>query len=317
MTITTGSQCPAAFERPAEGRIGVFYALATAIALVAWIPYGAQLAGVLPGHIPAIVPVAGQYSPTIAALILVASEGRFVAFLKRSLNPLFALRWYAVALFIPPLMGACLIAVQMLRGIEVPSLLNPGELQSHIVAFFTNIRDASGGASNAVGGTLSHWASMGLVPALLTVFAVALFNGGVSEEAGWRGYMLDGMFRGRRPLVAALLVGFCWGLWHTGPAFWAGIFQANWAVFAIPLEYVLGAIPLTVMIAWVFLNAKGSLLPGMLLHACYNFTFFFLTQIWSPQHPVVTVPEWLTASYAAAFAVAIAGRHTLLVRQSA
>jgi hypothetical protein len=59
---------------------------------------------------------------------------------------------------------------------------------------------------------------------------------------------------------------------------------------------------------------RKSLLPGMLMHACYNFTFFFLTQIWTPQHPVVTISEWLAASYVAAAIVIIAGRRTLLAR---
>jgi membrane protease YdiL (CAAX protease family) len=183
--------------------------------------------------------------------------------------------------------------------------------------FFTAMHDASGGASNSIGVLLAHWASLGLIPALLTFFGLAIANGGISEEAGWRGYMLAGLLPGRRVLTAAVLVGFFWGLWHTGPEFWAGILQSNWKVIAIPLDYTLGTIPLTIMIAWVFLNAKKSLLPGMLLHACYNGTFFFLTQIWTPQHPVVTIPEWLVASYAAALIVLVIGRRTLLAREVA
>jgi membrane protease YdiL (CAAX protease family) len=317
VTVTTFSEYPSETGQARRPRVGVFYGLTMFLALASWIPYGAQLAGLLPGHIPAIVPVAGQYSPTVAGLILVAWEGRLVQFLKRSFNPVFAFRWYAVALCLPLVMAAGLVALHALQGAYVPSLASLRDLQSHIATFFASMKDASGGASKNLGMALSRWASLGLIPALATVFGVALFNGGLSEEAGWRGYMLDGMLRGRRVLVAALIVGCLWGVWHTGPEMWAGVFQSNWKVLAIPAEYTLGTIPLTVMIAWVFLNARKSLLPGMLMHACYNFTFFFLTQIWTPQHPVVTIPEWLAASYIAAFIVIVAGRRTLLARQPA
>jgi membrane protease YdiL (CAAX protease family) len=300
-------------------RVGDFYVWTTVISAAAWLPYGAQMAGVLHTDIPAIVPVLGQYSPTIAALILVAREGGFaglVAFLRRSFSLRFGFRWVAAAVAIPLLMAGGLIALHALRGAGVPPLASLAGWPARVAQFLADPHDAAGGVAGRsdLVRMLANWAGQGAVQAALVLFGIAFANGGISEEAGWRGYALAKLIDGRRVLLVALTVGFFWGLWHTGPAFWAGLFQSNWHVFAIPLEYTLGTIPLTVMIAWLFVNVRRSLVPGMILHACYNATFFFLTQIWMPGHAVVSIPEWLLASYAAALAVVVAGRKTLFAR---
>ncbi len=307
-------------SKPSAGpwrQVGIFYLLAMALSLAVWIPAGAQLAGVLPGRVPALLVLASQYSPTLAALILIWREGGLAGlgrFLSRSLNPMFDPRWYAVALLTPLLMGLGLIALHAFRGGYVPPFLSAQDVHDHIVRYWTSIQDASGGASRDVGVALARWSGASLLQTLAVYFAVCLANGGISEEAGWRGYALARLLEGRRVLTAALIVGFFWGLWHTGPAFWAAVFGRGTSGFAIPVEYTLGTIPLTVMISWVFVNAKRSLLPGMLFHACYNGTFFFLTQIWTPGHPAVSILEWLAASYVAALLVVAIGAKTMFAR---
>ncbi len=308
-----------AVEKPAWRRVAVFYLLATTIALAGWLPYGAQLAGVLPGHIPAIVPVIAQYSPTIAALLLVAVEGGMRGlgvFFKRSLNPFVGARWFGVAVLTPPLMAAALIALHALEGGYVPGFAALGSLPDQVARFLQNTHDASGGAvAGSPLGSLALFARQGLAQALLVLFGLAFANGGISEEAGLaRLCARQSARRAARAVRPRLPSDSSWGLWHTGPAFWAGILQSQWRIFSIPLEYTLGTIPLTVMIAWVFVNAKKSLLPGMFFHASYNGTFFLLTQIWTPGHAVVSIPEWLAATYAAALAVIVIGRKTMLAR---
>ena len=310
---------PAVPRSDAWRQVGLFYLLTTALSLAVWIPFAAQLDGLLPGHIPAWLVVASQYSPTAVALALVAREGGLAglaAFLRRSLRLGVGVRWFAVALLTPLLMGLGLLLLHAAEGAYVPTLASLPAVQSHLAHAFVDLKDASGGASNAFGNLLARWASPGLLQALLIYCGVCFANGGLSEEAGWRGYALSRLLPGRRAIVAVLIIGFFWGVWHTGPAFWAGVFQSNWRVLAIPLEYTLGTIPLTVMIAWVFLGAKQSLLPGMVFHACYNGTFFFLTQIWTPGRPVVSILEWLAASYVAAAIVAVVGRRMLFARQA-
>jgi membrane protease YdiL (CAAX protease family) len=312
----------ASLERTSDSgwrRFWVFYGLTTALSAAAWLPYGAQVAGLLHTHIPPIIPVIGQYSPTVAALVLIAHADGFSGlgrFLKRSFNPFVGMRWFVAACAIPLLMAATLVAWHAARGGYVPAWGSLAGWPERVAQFLLHPQDASGGASGANDTiqALAQWARQGAVAAGLVFFGIAFANGGLSEEAGWRGYALDGLLAGRRAIVAAIAVGFFWGLWHTGPSFWAGVLQARWTVFSIPIEYTLATIPLTVMMAWIFIHAKKSLLPGMFFHATYNATFFFLTQIWTPGHPVASILEWVGATYAAAFVVVILGRRTLLAQ---
>ena len=227
----------------------------------------------------------------MAALVLVGLEGGWdglARFLRRSLNPRVGWRWFAIAALIPPAMALTLVGLQAAAG-HAPPLAALGAWHTHVAAFVVG---TSGGlaSSGALQG-LAHLSSQGPAAAALAP--------------------------GRRALTAALIVGVMWGLWHTGPVFWTGVFRSDWRVLAIPVEYTLGAIPLAVMIGWVFLRANGSLLPGMVFHASYNSTYLFLTALWTPGRPVVSVLAWLAFTYVAAALVVAIGRRTLLGRASA
>lgn len=289
-------------------RMVYFYLLTTAIAWAGWIPYAAQEAFHLSWRIPVGVAISAQYSPTIAGLILVAINGGLCGitrFLKLSLNWRVGLQWYTVALLTAPAMGAVLIGVHTLHGSSPPALPSLPNWQAHVVAYL---------ASPPPLNLLKQWASTGVLEATLVYIGLSIANGGISEEAGWRGYAFPLLYRGRKALTAAVLLGVLWGIWHTGPDFWVGIFQANWSVIFIPIGYTLGTIPLSVLICWVFINAKGSLLPPILFHASYNGTFFFLVSLWTPKKPVVSIPEWIAATYVAALVAILIGRRTLLAQ---
>ncbi len=107
-------------------------------------------------------------------------------------------------------------------------------------------------------------------PAVLLVVAVA---GGVSsllEELGWTGYALPRLLARRRALVASLSLGMVWALWHVAINVWSQT-GPRWDSAALA-AYLLGPtafLPLVayrVLIAWVYVNSKGSLLLGWLAH---------------------------------------------------
>jgi len=304
-----------------RGHLVIFYLLTTAIACMGWIPFAAYQVGLLHWRIPVEIPIVAQYSPTLAAFILIAFEGGrdgLRTFLKSFVRWRIGVQWYVVALLTAPLMGISLIALHAFEGKYVPTIASLQGWQFHVAAFIENLGGVSGGTASSSGlfHSLARWASWGVWPAALVILGLATANGGLSEEAGWRGYALTRLLPGRRALLASLWVGLMWGLWHTGPAFWIGIFQKNWSVVAVPIEYTLGTVPLSVLICWVFINAKRSLLPGILFHASYNSTFFFLTALWTPGKPVVSVLEWLAATIGAALLAILIGRQSLLARSS-
>ncbi|HXQ15135.1 MAG TPA: CPBP family intramembrane glutamic endopeptidase [Caulobacteraceae bacterium] len=298
-------------------RVGVFYLLATLLAWAGWIPYAAQQAWGLGWRIPVEVPVLAQYSPTIAALALITMDGGIAGlgrFLGTALEWRVGPRWYAVALFTAPTMGAALIGLHALLGTPPPSLLALRDWPDHVANFVQSSIQLGPNTSVGPLGALKGWAASGALQATLVILGLAIANGGISEEAGWRGYALPGLLPGRRALVAALWLGVMWGLWHTGPNFWLGVFQSRWSVLSIPIEYCLGTLPLSVLICWVFINARRSLLPGILFHGSYNATFFFLTALWTPGKPVVSLLEWVGATIVAALLAIFIGRRTLFAR---
>ena len=108
---------------------------------------------------------------------------------------------------------------------------------------------------NAALMVLGHQVEWGLAPErapayLLTFLLTAIIFGG-QEEPGWRGYALGELQRSRTPLVATLLLGFGWGIWH------------------VPLYGPAGfVVPLVLAFFYTFLyNITGSVLLCILLHA--------------------------------------------------
>ena len=108
-------------------------------------------------------------------------------------------------------------------------------------------------------------------PAVLLVIAIA---GGVSsllEELGWTGFALPRLLARRRALAAGLLLGVVWGLWHITINVWAQTGpRGDSAALA---TYLLGTgtafLPLVayrVLIAWVYVNSRDSLLLAWLAH---------------------------------------------------
>ena len=302
-----------------RGHLVIFYLLTTAIACMGWIPFAAYKVGILHWRVPVEIPIIAQYSPTLVAFILIAIEGGrdgLWRFLKSFVRWRIGIQWYAVALLTAPIMGVSLIALHALEGKYVPTIASLQGWQFHVAGFIEKFGDALRGTASSTDlfHSLAQWASRGVWQAALAILGLAIANGGLSEEAGWRGYALTRLLPGRRALVASLWVGLMWGLWHTGPVFWIGIFQRNWSVVAVPIEYTLGTVPLSVLICWVFINANRSLLPGILFHASYNSTFFFLTVLWTPGKPVVSILEWLAATIVAALLAILIGRRSLFAR---
>jgi membrane protease YdiL (CAAX protease family) len=93
-----------------------------------------------------------------------------------------------------------------------------------------------------------------LGPGYLGTFLMVATVGGGLEEPGWRGFALPHLERQRSPLVATLLVGLAWGVWHVplyGPA-----------GFVVPLI-------LAFFYTWIY-NRTGSILLCLLLHAGFT-----------------------------------------------
>jgi uncharacterized protein len=214
--------------------LSVFFVLALALTWPYMIVDALGSWGLLPFRLPFVFLIPMGYGPTFAALIVSAmteGKGSVRALLRRVLVWRVGLRWY----------------VLVIVGSAIPTAI------THGLWMF-------------LGGELAGPPlSLGLIFQLLVSFLVfVLFNG---EELGWRGYALPRLQAKRSALVASLIVGAMWALFHL-PLF----FDRGMADFSRmpPLSYLLLAMAWSIIFTWVFNKTRGSVLLAMLLHAASN-----------------------------------------------
>jgi uncharacterized protein len=246
VTTTDATEQPFTAHRSLLARhpLVSFFVMAYAFTWIVWSPWvlGQDGAGLLPieisqaatGYLNAAAILAG---PTLAAFIMTATiEGR--AGVRHLLGRLVlwrvGIRWYFFALIGVPLI--MLVGTIVYSG-NLPKL------------------GALGGPSY-------------LVSYLATFVLVTVLGGPLFEEIGWRGFALPRMERLHGPLLASLILGVLWALWHL-PEFlvpsWAAS-SGGGGIVGITL-FTLTAITFTIVITWVFNNTRASVLLAILVHA--------------------------------------------------
>jgi uncharacterized protein len=215
--------------------------------------------GLLPFTIPrpllALAIAAATFlGPTLSAFIMTGiTEGRIGIrrLLRRYVLWRVEFRWYLFVLLVIP-------AIEVLGAIVVPGVL--GSFQS-------------------------------LTLTLVLTYPVAfvstfILGGPLGEEPGWRGFALPRLQPLHGPLVGSVILGILWALWHL-PLFWSGV----WTPPTIPniVMFILMITALTIIMTWVFNNAKGSLLITMLMHASFN---TFANRIVAPLFPAPILSEY-------------------------
>jgi membrane protease YdiL (CAAX protease family) len=173
----------------------------------------------------------GGFGPFVGALLALRLTGRRVrTWLRSNLRYRIPVRWYVLAVGLPPVL------------VVVSSVV-------YVTAF---------------GGT---YALDELVPVWVfgVGFVLTFFLGGGQEELGWRGFAQPALQDGVSALGASLLVGVVWFVWHVPLFFVPGSSQAG-----VPmLPYAVGVLATAVLLGWLY-NATGSLLVPWLYHASVN-----------------------------------------------
>jgi membrane protease YdiL (CAAX protease family) len=119
--------------------------------------------------------------------------------------------------------------------------------------------------------------------AFVTTF---ILGGPLGEEPGWRGFALPRLQPLHGPLVGSIVLGILWACWHL-PLFWSGVWTPPTITNVV--MFILTITSLTIMMTWVFNNAKGSLLITMLMHASFN---TFANKIETPLFPAPILNEY-------------------------
>jgi membrane protease YdiL (CAAX protease family) len=211
----------------------IYFILAFLISWPVWIS-GDLL---LPEGLRTITLVIGAFGPFCAAIILVrVTEGR--SGLRHWFRTIFNFRiplfWY------------------LLGGILAPFI---------IASLHHLIYLALGGLSGVDFGPQWLGYFVYLIP-------TALLTGG-NEEPGWRGYITPVLIRKFNIIVANVIIGVLWALWHL-PMYLTG----DWGGNNQPISWLIAyCIPLSVILTWLFYRSKRSIVPVMLLHAGSNVVF--------------------------------------------
>jgi uncharacterized protein len=88
----------------------------------------------------------------------------------------------------------------------------------------------------------------------------------VGEELGWRDYALPLLLEQRSAVTLSLILGVLWGLWHLPRFLVPGTPQ-----YGLPLPaFVLLTVEYSILMTWVYLQTKGSVLIATLFHGAIN-----------------------------------------------
>ena len=95
----------------------------------------------------------------------------------------------------------------------------------------------------------------------------------ILEELGWRGYALDRLQLHSSALIASLILGIVWAVWHLPLFFIEGSFQAEAVGFGTTgfWLFMIGIVALSVVFTWVYNNTSRSIIAIILLHGWVNF----------------------------------------------
>ena len=152
----------------------------------------------------------------------------------------------------------------------------------------------------------------GSLTSLLTLAFFVFWFGPLPEELGWRGFALDRLQVRQTALVASLILGSVWALWHVPLFFIPGTFQFELGFgSARAWIFLLSNIPLSVLITWVFNNTDRSTLSAVLIHWTGNLTGALL-----PKSDLVAGLELVLLVVAAAVVVAGWGAQRLMRREA-
>jgi membrane protease YdiL (CAAX protease family) len=168
-------------------------------------------------------------APTISATVFTLWQQGWTglaALYKRLVNWRFGIRWYAFMVIGIPVLG-------------------------WLASRFTGIQPLKPATTTAE---------------FLLLLVYVLVTGPLCEELGWRGFALPRLLKRFNPLVASLILGAIWGVWHLPAFFLGGMVQAG---MSIPV-FILFTIPAAVVATWIFQHSGGSVLSAVLFHYMIN-----------------------------------------------
>jgi membrane protease YdiL (CAAX protease family) len=105
-------------------------------------------------------------------------------------------------------------------------------------------------------------------------FVMAIVDGPLGEEVGWRGFLLPELLKKIHPIPASIFVGIVWYVWHIP------LYAADGK--GTPPIFLFMCVLLSLIFTWFFLKSGGSTLLMILLHNSSNY-FIYTRRLLYPQ----------------------------------
>jgi uncharacterized protein len=219
LTAPTASGRATEASRGLGPYLAAVFGLTGLLLLPAGLAQRALIAGPAARYVPLVI--LGFWSPTLAAL-LVARFAPGAGGIRPLLRPLCRWRlrpgWYLLALGLPAAISAAGMAASRL----------------------------------GTGAAAGPWISL---PADGQRIA-AMFMLPLVDQIGWRGFAYPRLARRHGALIASLILGLLWGVWHTGKQL---LFNEGAASVPPPIM-MLYFVAATVVLTWIYERTGGSLL---------------------------------------------------------
>jgi len=110
--------------------------------------------------------------------------------------------------------------------------------------------------------TISSWGM------LVYFFIKNLLSGPLGEELGWRGFAQMELQKKHSPLIASIIIGFWWGMWHLPIWFTTGLVGSDLIKYIL---FFMIAIMSTKIVMTAFYNLNQNLIVPIIIHQFFNF----------------------------------------------
>jgi uncharacterized protein len=182
-----------------------------------------------------VLVIIGAHGPLVSSMALTYRSGGWTAvksFLRSGFNLRLGLVWWLVILSLPFLLAALAVQINVVQsGFQPDTTLLSQPL---------------------------------LIP---PTFLMLFFLGGsFQEEFGWRGFALPRLLEKWNPLIASIVLGAVWGLWHL-PLFHIADTSQVYMRFEV---FVFLGIAFSVFFTWFHLKTDNNLFAALLFHAAIN-----------------------------------------------
>ena len=188
----------------------------------------------------ALIGLVGAFGPTLAAIIIEGVQNGkqgVKALLRKAVIWRVSWYWYLFVLLVPMALYGAAVWSSGLFGFQ----LGPSNMQEGLGS-------------------------------VIPFFLLALPFGPMAEELGWRGFMLPRLLQKYDLWRSSLLVGLVWTFWHIASFTFPGaaipsVFEVDaWTI----LLYLFHVCSTTLLMTYVFLKTRGSVLIAILFHAALN-----------------------------------------------